>query len=411
MASASRKTVPLSRLGDHHNTCLVLCDVLMTLHGRSASVKGMEHSLTIASGRIYLYHLFTIADLVDLARLRQELGVETSVSRFTSRRPSPQYIQFQNPPVTFSLGTRSLHPAPDRTVEARVGAKVFDFGVLSLRWEIPFPATWPGLVAEAGHYIDNEAIEFMSRQLLEELRPRLKAALTNPPKDALFEDYTIFYVEAFETPLSAQELLEQEAASLAQLIRGEQKPLSRSEQQETLRTRVSYFEDDLAIIDWNAAFIYDREGGTEHMDTLEFANAELLELRFYDRLLDEQLDAIYHDIGKGQALPAWRSWLRNDPVKTLQKLMALTVDVIELTEQIENALKFIGDLYSARVYRAIAERLRLQEWESSIDGKIRIAQQIYEMLADEVNHRRAVALEVIIILLIAFEIVWALAGH
>lgn len=371
----------------------------------------MEQPLRIASGRIYLYHLFTIADLVDLARLRQELGGETSVSRFTSRRPSPEYIQFRNPPVTFPLGTRPLHPTPDRTVEAKVGAKVFDFGVLALRWELPFPATWPEAVAEARHYIDNEAFELMSRQLLEELRPRLKPALTNPPREVLFEDYTIFFVEAFATPLSAQELLDREAASLAQLMRGETKPLSRSEQQEALRTRVSYFADDLAVMDWNTAFIYDREGGTEHMDTLEFANAELLELRFYDRLLDEQLDTIYQDIERGQALPAWRSWLKNDPVRTLQRLMALTVDIIELTEQIENSLKFVGDLYSARVYRAIAERLRLQEWESSIDGKIRIAQQIYEMLADEVNHRRAVALEVIIILLIAFEIVWALTGH
>lgn len=371
----------------------------------------MDQALVIASGRIYLYHLFTIADLVDLARLRQELGGGTTVSRFTSRRPSPQYIQFRNPPVIFSLGSRPLHPAPAMTVNAQVTAKVFDFGVLSLRWEIPFPATWTDLVAEAHHYIDNEAIAFMSRQLLAELGPRLQAALTNPPREVQFEDYTIFYVHEFGTPLTAEELLEREGASLAQLIRGENKPLSHSEQHETLRTRVSYFEDDLAVIDWNAAFIYDSEGGTEHMDTLEFANAELLELRFYDRLLDEQLDAIYQGIEQGQALPAWRSWLRNDPVKMLQRLMALTVDVIELTEQIENALKFIGDLYSARVYRAIAERLRLQEWESSVDGKIRIAQQIYEMLADEVNHRRAIALEVIIILLIAFEVVWALTKH
>lgn len=393
------------------NTCLVLVDVPMTRHGPAASVEEMEQPLAIASGRIYLYHLFTIADLVDLARLRAELGADSTVSRFTSRRPSPQYIQFRNPPVTFSLGKRTLHPVPDRAIEARVGAKVFDFGVLSLRWEIPFPATWSELVAEAGHYIDNAALEFMSRQLLEELRPRLRPALKNPPKEALFEDYTIFYVHEFAAPLAAEGLMAREAASLAQLMRGEQKPLSASEQHETLRSRVSYFEDDVAIIDWNAAFLYDREAGTEHMDTLEFANAELLELRFYDRLLDEQLDTIYQDIERGQALPAWRSWLRNDPVKTLQLLMAVTVDVIELTEQIENALKFIGDLYSARVYRAIAERLRLREWEASIDGKMRIAQQIYEMLADEVNHRRALVLEVIVILLIAFEVLFALTRH
>lgn len=371
----------------------------------------MAESLTIASGQILIYHLFTLADTVDLDRLRREPGMEASVSRFTARRPTPQYIQFRNPPLFFSLGTRQLHPTPDVTKQAQVFAKVFDFGVLSIRWEIPCPSSWQELVETASSYIDNPTIEVLSRQILEELRPRFLPALKNPPKDALFEDYTIFSVQAFDTPLRGQTLLETAGASLAQLMRGERKRLSATEQAEVLRTRVSYYEDDLAVLDWNTAFIYDREGSSEHLDTLEFANAELLELRFYDRLLDEQLDEIYQGIEQAQAQPRWRSWLRNDPQQTLQRLMGVTVDVLELTEQIENALKFIGDLYSARIYRGIAERLRLREWEGSIDDKIRFAQQIYQLLSDQADTRRSVALELIIILLIAFEIVAALSRH
>jgi uncharacterized Rmd1/YagE family protein len=63
------------------------------------------------------------------------------------------------------------------------------------------------------------------------------------------------------------------------------------------------------------------------------------------------------------------------------------------------------------VYRAIAGRLRLREWESSVDDKLRIAHQIYEMLADQVHTHRALALEVTVVLLIAFEIVMAFWRH
>jgi hypothetical protein len=367
--------------------------------------------LPIESGQILVYQLFTLADTVDLDRLSAALGVEAIVSPFTSRRPTPQYIQFRNPPITLPMGDRPVTLAPYRPLTARVTAKVFDFGVLSVRWSFPAPETFEELVLEAGHYIDNAELEAASRQIVSELRPRLAMALKNPRKTQLFEDYTIFHVSAFQEPQEADILFKREAGNLAQLLRGERKPLSNSEQNEVLRARVSYYEDDLAVIDWNSAFIYDPEGGSEHLDTLEFANAELLELRYYDRLLDEQLDAVYQAIARGQALPRWRILLRNDYHQTLQRLMAITMDVIELTEQIDNALKFIGDLYSARVYRLIADRLRLREWEGSIDGKIQTAQQVFQMLTDQVDTRRSFALEVIIILLIALEIAMALSRH
>lgn len=368
-------------------------------------------TLAIQDGQILIYHLFTLADTVDLERLRREGGFSTAEARFTSRRPTPEYIQFRKLPLTFSLGDRMLHPAPDQAVKARVGAKIYDFGVLSLRWSVPCPPDWEGLLAEAPRYVDNPSLEVQSRQLLEELHPRLVPYLINPPAEILAEDYTIFYVERFSEAMEAEELLKLHAASLAQLIRGERKELAASERDEVLRQRVSYFRDDLAVIDWMAAFIYDREGGREHFDTLEFANAELLELRFYDRLLDAQLDTIYQDIERRSTRRPWQRALASDYGPTQRRLMAVTVDVIELTEQIENALKFIGDLYSARIYRAIAARLQLREWESSVDDKIRIAHQIYEMLADQLNTRRSMTLEVIVVVLIAFEILMALSRH
>ena len=66
------------------------------------------------------------------------------------------------------------------------------------------------------------------------------------------------------------------------------------EAEEALRTRFSYHEDDLPIVQWDTAFVYDRsESASAIEDILEFANTQLLELRTYDTLLDRELDGIY----------------------------------------------------------------------------------------------------------------------
>lgn len=366
----------------------------------------MATSLLLSRGRILVYHLFAVADSLDLDQVRKRWEGQSKTSRLVSRRAAPPYLQFLNPPVTLPLGERPLYPRPDDQVMADVSAKAFDFGVLSIRWEIGMPREWDTLVQQAPCFVDNTALSLLSRQLLEEIRPRLAPAMTNPYREVLEEDYTIFYVEAFEGPevLSARELLATYGADIAQLIRGEPKALSPAEQAETLRQQISYFDDDLLVIDWNAALVYDHEGSSEHIDILEFANCELLELRYYDALLDRELDQIYHEVESGPA-SGWRYWLRNRYRPTSHRLLTLMVDVVELKDQIENALKLIGDLYSARVYRAIADRLRLRDWEASIEGKLRSARSIYEVLTDSLDIQRSVFLEWTIIILIALEIV------
>ena len=366
----------------------------------------MATPLLLSRGRILVYHLYAVADTFDLAQVRKLWEGQPKTPRLVSRRAAPAYMQFLNPPVTLSLGERPLYPRPDDPVMARATAKVFDFGVISIRWEIDPPRTWSDLVSQAPCYVDNAAIALLSRQLLEEIRPKLTPGMKTPYREILEEDYTIFSIEAFEgdEPLSARALMAEYGADIAQLIRGEPKALSPSEQAETLRQQISYFDDDLVVIDWNAALVYDHEGSTEHIDILEFANCELLELRYYDALLDRELDQIYHEVEAGPA-SGWRYWLRNRYRPTSHRLLTLMVDVVELKDQIENSLKIIGDLYSARVYRAISERLRLKDWEASIDGKLRSARSIYEVLTDSLDIGRSVFLEWTIIILIALEIV------
>lgn len=361
----------------------------------------------IQRGRVILYRLFAVSDAINLDLLRQAWGDQSQTAPLVSRRQAPQYIQFQNPPLTISLGDRPLAIAAGKTLTASVRAKIFDYGVVSLAWEVPAPSTWEALLELTCQVSDNPLVDPQSRQVLDELRPRLVPGLLRPYPFPLIEDYLVTYLQEFSREITAEELVAEHRSHLAQLIRGESSRLSPTEQDEALRQQISYYTDDLVIIDWNAAVIYDRAGSTEHVDILEFANSELVELRYYDALLDRELDEIYRTVAPG--VP-FRVWAVARYQRTSQQLMVLMVDVVELTERIENALKIIGDLYSARVYRAISARLRLREWEENIEQKLRTANQIYSVIIEQVNTGRFVAMELVIILLIVLETVFLFVG-
>ena len=67
---------------------------------------------------------------------------------------------------------------------------------------------------------------------------------------------------------------------------GEDRPLSEGARRELLRQRFSYYTDDLVVLTWDRAFIHEPRGDSDVMDV---ANARLLEMRYYDQLLQAEL--------------------------------------------------------------------------------------------------------------------------
>jgi len=133
---------------------------------------------------------------------------------------------------------------------------------------------------------------------------------------------------------------------------------------------------------------------------LEFANVELLEMRFLDQQLDDALDESYETLSRRR----YGLWLPGSSRADLRRVGQLQVDNAILFEGVNNALKLLGDQYLARVYRLVSERFHLAEWDASILRKLQTLESIYQKLADQAANRRTEALEWIIIALIAAEI-------
>ena len=173
--------------------------------------------------------------------------------------------------------------------------------------------------------------------------------------------------------------------------------------EDALACQMSYGADDVTLIDWHAALIYDRDG-QDIRAVLEFANVELLEMRYLDQLLDDALDRSYRTLSKRR----WRSFASigiGGYRAELRHLAQLQVDSAVLFEGVNNALKLLGDQYLARVYRLASQRFHLSEWDASILRKLQTLESIYEKVSDQATNHRMEILEWIIIILIAFEIV------
>jgi hypothetical protein len=352
--------------------------------------------LEITSGAVRAYYLFDVADTIDLAKMSALAGDTRAPAALSLRPHAPPYLQFLVPPLVASL------PEVDFDgLRCSARLKLYEYGIVSVRCTFFLAGTWNDLTALTERARSDERIMRFAESTVARICDEYAHAL-DEPHPALIEDYLIVEIERFGEAVDAETLLYDHSAALASLLLGERKSLSMTETEEALRTRFSYHEDDLTIVQWDTAFVYDRRESTRAIeDILEFANSQLLELRTYDALLDRELDVIY----KMQPAGPPRSLRGRREAEQAATLRYLIVDVLELTDRSSNALKVVGDAYYARIYRSAAKRLGLADWQRQIDTKLASIGEMYRFFSDEARSRRDEFLEVIIVVLVAVEVV------
>jgi hypothetical protein len=351
----------------------------------------------IAAGALRAFYLYDVADTIDLKRLRTVGGEGLSPADLPLRpHTSPSYLQFPTPPLIARLPTVT---SDGLTVLRRV--KLFDYGVISIRLSVEFAGSWDEFVALAARLRSSAELSELARAAADAVTAEV-AHVLDDPHPALVEDYFIAEIDRFSNAISSADLLAEHGPQLVRLLSGETGPFSSLQIDESLRQRYSYYTDDLTIVQWDGALVYDRRESADAIeDILEFANSQLVELRTYDALLDRELDAIY----AAQPGKPVRSPFGRGAADQAASLRYLIVDVLELTDRANNALKIIGDAYYARIYRAAVSRLALGDWHRQIDRKLESIGDMYRFVSDQARSTRDQFLEIVVIVLIALELV------
>jgi hypothetical protein len=355
------------------------------------------------SGSLTALFLFDVADAIDLRMIRT-LVEATAPAPLTPKVTTPSYVQYSQPPIAFDGHTIGIGE-----VEGfRAKFKAFDYGVVSLALVRPLPSSWDELLVEGLRWQENVGLHQAAERCCRAAVDRLRPAIVRPRPELLAEDYIIFSVTHGAAVLTAENLLERHGPAIAQLLRGDREALSAQEREEVLRHRISYFATDLVVPTWNGAFIYDTEAGAQGvLELLEYANSQLLEFRYYDQLLDVELARIYAQLQRSE----WSGrWFGRRYTKAARNVHSLLIDINELTDKTENALKIAGDVYAARVFALAAARLGLDHWKANVKEKLQTLDDIYRFAVEQTAMARGEFLELSIVLILIFELVLFFLG-
>ncbi|HVT36687.1 MAG TPA: hypothetical protein VHE37_13945 [Nevskiaceae bacterium] len=365
--------------------------------------------LRVRAGAISALRLFDVSYAIDLALL-EKLWRDTARPASTRSRLSTtpaKAIAFDVPPVLLALGTVELK-LKSGTVAATASARCSDFGVIALALRVPAAErSWGefnALMTEVDQAVGPNASIDLWSALLQPLCEQFRAVFVRPGSSLLQEDYLIGIVQQWNRPMSAAAVREQ--VDLAALLSGEQRPLSEASRRELLSESYSYYEDDLVVLTWDRAFIYEPRQDTDVADVLEVANAQLLEQRYYDELLDDELPRMYDLVEQTRRARYWLAPRRY--AHLARRLHMLVAEVTELTEKVDNALQVTEDVYLARVYAAALDTLRVHKIGAAVDRKLAIIRDTYAALYDEASSSRGELMELTIVLLIVLELILAL---
>jgi hypothetical protein len=342
---------------------------------------------------IRFYRIYDTGREIDISLLEQALASGHAIARSTFTRVKPKSISMDEPPLLIRLppvmGTVGGEKTPLTVI-----ARVYDIGAVSICFiledlDAPAGALREAALRSAGQNGLEPVFSETVARIREILSPLVKDFFIDP---GFFEDYTVYIADRNDPLLDP-----------VVILLGEDRNFSAQTREEILKNSLSYSADDLSILSWDATLLISGEPAGDIIELIEFANVQALEFRYYDRVLTRQMERMYDDIenaDRKSSVLRLRQYHR-----IMSRLMETQAEISDIIERVDNLIKVTEDIYYARVYAAALHVLRISQWRDGVNRKIAMIRQNYQMLSDEVNIQHSNFLEIVIILLIAFEIV------
>jgi len=359
----------------------------------------------IVRATIHLLRQLDVGDSVDLERVAKLLASRGPRRGATILRgPDPAAgagVVLRQEPLDLNLGQVQVG-----SISSDVRARIFDFGAVGIRFTFELENPKPSELVEMANRLAAESATFDAQaraqwaQLAAQIRDAVIPWEEEPPLTNLIEDFTVFVLPCeLDHPLCSEHVL-------AHVLLGEpdERRLAPSTIQDLARRTIRYYDDDLVLVDYDAAIIVDKEDPADLVDIFEIATAQLLELRFYDAMLSRSMERLLRDVRRARTT----TWLLRSPFRELARRAAiLALELGEMTDRLERAITLVGDNYSVMIYREATIRFRLAETRTSVREKVSIIDRLSEALGYEIHARRDLILETLVVFLIGLEMIIA----
>lgn len=339
-------------------------------------------------GKVFIFQCFDIGDDINFTLVKNNQLITTHAYL------PPKYFKNYHIPLSVEL------PQADISSFC-TSVQVHSFGVLSLRYAIPFKSTLEELRSHLNAIYDNSYNQSVKDASI--IYHRIHSAIKQPRFFQLRTTYMVIQLNQEPEHLDPVNLKDEYGSIIASMLRFETESLSEHKKNEILAPATGYYRGDLTIIDTEAAFIYDDEY-EDILPLFEFANIQQLELQYFDRFLDEQLNVVYNRQVTRLPFKAYLPFigaLINNPVDDLGKLR---VDISVITERLENSVKLAGEAYFAELFDLLMENLGIKSWKESIERKLSIIQDIGTVYQNKVEAIREDLLSVSILFFFFIEV-------
>ena len=376
---------------------------------KSPEQKPATRRAKIYTGEVVYIYAFDVAYEMIRKPVRELLGQPVAQFVVDSSKRTPRQLFFYKPQMVRLPPMERIGPHGAVRVESAI--KLLPVGAISITVRVPFEVeAIEDLVVYHDLQFTNGSLNEEVRRLAQQVREELSDYYVRPVKHLADEEaYTVFCLESplhseDRAPLSAEKWLAANRRSVASLLA--QEPdidyLSKQESDESTGRYLSYYQNDLVVVDWDAALIIDEPGDfDETLYVMELANLQLAELEAYDRILDDSLDRAYRDLA---ARPLSSRGL------ILRELREIRIDLARLSDELSNITKFFGDWHLARIYENISCRFHLADWHRTIDKKLQTLDDLYQLLNHDQTNRWMLILETTIVLLFVIDLVILFMG-
>ena len=361
------------------------------------------------TGEVVYVYAYDVAYEMRRAPVTELLGQRVAPFGLDASRRNPRHHSFYRPQMVRLPPVERIGPHGPVLLERVV--KLLPVGAISITVRVPFAVqALDDLIVYHDLQLQPGSLNDEVHQLAEAVRRELAPFCVRPvPRLVDDEAYTVFCVEAplpagDGPPINAENWLQTNRRQVAALLTQEPDigDLSRQEADESTSRYLSYYQNDLVVIDWDAALIVDEKADfDETLYAMELANLQLAELEAYDRLLDDALERSYRDLG--------RQSLRGK-VQVLRELKEIRIDMARFSDELSNITKFFGDWHLARIYKHVATRFHLADWHHTIDEKLKTLDELYEILKHDQTNRWMLILEVTIVLLFIIDLIILFMG-
>ena len=253
----------------------------------------------------------------------------------------------------------------------------------------------PGVViVEASIDLENilgDHVFDIKRSLIVECRAVLWEYHCNPYFD---EEYSVYCVSDYKG--DPENVISERKDSIAGLLKTERMPLDEEEINTTLKFNIKYLKDDITIVDWDGAFVFDPRGDfASNIELFEIANLQLLKLRVLEHEVEERLEKAARLLQRttGRKIP----WLKSREIRhSLREIIQIRTESIQEFAATERNINLIGDWYSARLFDLITKKLHLEAWKTNVNKTLDALEDIYSMISENFSMSFSTTLEFII---------------